>query len=132
VKKDLAMATELFRISADAGDSEDQHCCAKAPLHGHGVGQDLERAAEYFRHSADQGNTAGRNGLAVCLLNGHGVARDLVKAAEYFKQAMDQGDNCARNTASVSREIQSAGSTSANSRSPREIMGHNFTTDCAC
>ena len=96
-RPDLYKAINLYRISADMGNTHALITLGFYYEHGKIVEQDYQKATEYYLKSAKQGNATAQWNLALCYEEGKGVEQDYKQAFKWLKQAAEQGHKQALN-----------------------------------
>ena len=86
-----AQAREWYRLAAEQGMPQAQHCHGAMLCQGEGGPADPAAARLEFRHAADQGHVESQFTYAFLLRQGLGGAVDWVTARAYFQMAADQG-----------------------------------------
>lgn len=89
-------AANMFKMAADAGNSNAQVNYGHCLEFGRGVNQDFCEAAMYFQSAANQGNTKGQLRIGLCHEFGRGTKKDFRVAVDWYKRASDQGNTQAQ------------------------------------
>jgi len=92
VKKDLAMARDLYRASADQGHGKAMHNLAVLYAEGVDGKPDYRAAAQWFRKAADRGVADSQFNLAVLYARGVGVEQSFAESYKWFFLAARDGD----------------------------------------
>ena len=89
--KNYQEAVRLFRLSADAGNTEAMYQLGDCYYCGIGVGKDKAQAAVWYRKGADAGNAKAMYELGYCYQHGMGVDKDYTQAAKWYQKAVRAG-----------------------------------------
>ena len=92
----MSQAVQLYRKSAEQGDSDAQRYLAWCYLRGEGVTKDMAQAALWYRNAAEQGDARAQYYLGCCYENGEGVTKDMGQAVQWYRKAAEQGDGDAK------------------------------------
>ena len=93
--KDAKKAVELFRESAELGNTLAMNELATCLQLGTGIPEDMRMSAYWWTRSADLGNSRGMRCLGKFLRDGIGIDKDERKGVEWFRKAHALGDRYA-------------------------------------
>jgi localization factor PodJL len=93
VRKDLAMARDLYRAAADKGHGKAMHNLAVLYAEGIDGKADYRTAAQWFRKAADRGISDSQYNLAVLYARGVGVEQSFAESYKWFFLAARDGDS---------------------------------------
>jgi hypothetical protein len=91
-KGKYAVALDLARPLAEAGDVRGQSLLGLLYYRGRGTPQDPSEAAKWFMRAANQNDAAAQFYLGVMWGEGVGVPQDFERAAKWYRRAADLGD----------------------------------------
>jgi clan AA aspartic protease (TIGR02281 family) len=95
--KNIAECVRLYRLAADAGDTQSQVNLAARNLMADGIPANYGEAVRLARLAAAKGNSMGQFLLGLCSELGAGVPKDRAEAIRLYKQAASQGNASAQN-----------------------------------
>jgi serine/threonine-protein kinase len=91
VSKDPSLATEMYRLAAEAGYQPAFAMLAQRLDRGLGVPRDARAAASWYDRAASGGDPASQVALAGMYAQGRGVSRDEALAARWYREAARAG-----------------------------------------
>lgn len=89
---DFAMAMQIWKPLAEAGDAFSEYNIGLIYAYGKGVAIDYAEAAKWYRAAADQGYVYALVGLGKMYLAGDGMPPDKVQAYMWMDIAASRGD----------------------------------------
>lgn len=92
ISQDKNKALDLFKRSADQGDSAGEYYLGICYENGVGVLKDADKALQLYHSSAQKGYAAAKARMGYAYLAGDGVSVDYSTAYDYLKEAADQGN----------------------------------------
>ena len=92
VKKNLAIARDLYRAAADKGHGKAMHNLAVLYAEGVDGRPDYRMAAQWFRKAADRGVADSQYNLAILYARGVGVEQNFAESYKWFYLAAKDGD----------------------------------------
>ncbi len=93
VKKDLAVARDLYAAAAAKGNGKAMHNLAVLYAEGINGPADYRTAAQWFRKAADRGVTDSQYNLAILYARGIGVEQNYAESYKWFALAASKGDS---------------------------------------
>ena len=90
VKKDLAVARDLYAAAAEKGNGKAMHNLAVLYAEGINGPADYRNAAHWFRKAADHGITDSQYNLAILYARGIGVEQNYAESYKWFVLAAKQ------------------------------------------
>jgi TPR repeat protein len=88
---DHAVAAEIWRTAAEAGDAKSQSSLGFLYLFGFGVPKDLATAVHWYKKAADQDEPEAQAFLGTFYVEGRGVERNLVQGLKWCELAVWHG-----------------------------------------
>ncbi len=114
VKKDLAVARDLYTAAADKGNGKAMHNLAVLYAEGIDGPADYRTAAHWFRKAADHGITDSQYNLAILYARGIGVEQNYAEVLQMVRARRQSGrQRSRRKSATKSRRISIAQSLAA-------------------
>lgn len=89
---DESKAVELFKLSAEKGNSEGQYMLAHCFYYEIGTAKDIETAVKWFTKAAEHGHTNSQSHLGMMYELGDDVTQDPKQAFYWYKKAAESGD----------------------------------------
>lgn len=96
-EEEKVQSYQLFKESAEHGNTDAQGRLGACYVIGHGVEKDYAKAIRWIVKSAEQGNAMAQWNLGKCYYSGDGVEKDYNKAVEWFRKSAEQGQARAQN-----------------------------------
>jgi hypothetical protein len=91
----LFIPNELYRKSAEKGNTVAQNKLGNIYRYGYGVTKDYKKSFNWYKRSAEKGHPEGQYNLGLAYLFGYGVAIDNQKAYNWLLKADKQGNESA-------------------------------------
>ena len=95
--QDVRRAAELFRVAADAGNTEAQYALATFYKDGTGVEKDMDKAVRLLQAAALADNVDAEVEYAIALFNGAGTPKNQAAAVALLRKAARQNSPIAQN-----------------------------------
>ena len=92
VEKDIQMAADWFKKSANGGDLRGAVEWGRCLLDGLGVVKNANEAVKWFEKAANSGLADAQCMLAKCCQKGLGIVADATSAVKWFSKAAEQGN----------------------------------------